>query len=203
MIVDDHKMVRKGLHVFLSFYADIVVVAEAADGQQALDLCHQYAPDVILMDIAMPVMDGPTATMHIRAAFPHIQVLVLTSLVDETMVVRAIRAGALGYLYKDVEADQLAIAIRNAMHGRATIDAQLLHVLTHQTDKAAQRPDLTNREREVLRLLVAGKTNHQIADLLKISPATVRIHVSSILAKLGVNNRTEAAIIAVQHKLIP
>ena len=204
MIVDDHTMVRNGLKVFLSLYPDISVVAEAADGAQAIERCRERAPDVILMDIAMPNIDGPTATARIRTAFPHVQVIALTSFVDESRMAQAIQAGAIGYLLKDVEADELVAAIRGAYRGRATFDAAAVRALRQRTPEASARSyDLTRREREVLALLVAGRTNNQIAVELQIRPGTAHLHVSNILAKLGVGNRTEAAMLAVRHRLIP
>lgn len=203
LIVDDHLMVRYGLRSLLSIASDITVVGEAADGAQAEACCQAHAPDVILMDIAMPNVDGPTATARIRAAFPHMQVIALTSFVDQTQAARAIRAGAISYLLKDVDAAQLAAAIRDAYHGRATVNATALQALSPRAAEPA-RPghDLTQREREVLELLAAGAANTEIAERLGISHGTVRLHVSHILSKLGVHNRTEAALLAVQHKLI-
>lgn len=203
LIVDDHLMVRYGLKALLATSPDIVVVAEAADGAQAEERCREHMPDVILMDMAMPNMDGPTATARIRAAFPHVQVIVLTSFVGEAEVARAIGAGAISYLLKDIDAEQLAAAIRAAHRGRATLDASAAQALAQRAAEPA-RPghDLTQREREVLALLMGGESNTEIADRLRISHGTVRLHVSHILSKLGVDNRTEAAILAVQHKLI-
>jgi NarL family two-component system response regulator LiaR len=204
MIVDDHMMVRDGLKVFLSLCPDIAVVAEAADGMQAIERCRAHQPDVILMDIAMPELDGPTATARIRAAFPQVRVIALTSFVDETLVARAMEAGAISFLQKNVEADQLAAAIRAAHQGRATLDPLAVQALLQQAAEPAALAGhgLTRREREVLVLLVEGKTNNQIAGALGISRSTAHLHVSSILAKLGVSNRTEAAIAAVQGKLL-
>jgi NarL family two-component system response regulator LiaR len=204
MIVDDHMMVRDGLKVFLSIYPDITVVAEAADGEQALALSREHAPDVILMDILMPNIDGPTATAQIRQAFPQIQVIAVTSFFEEALVLRALQAGAIGYLLKDVHPDKLAAAIRDAHNGRATFAPALVHSLMQAVNEApAAGHDLTKREREVLRLLMEGKTNSEIAAQLNISLGTARLHVSNILAKLGADNRTEAALLAVRHKLIP
>lgn len=204
MLVDDHAMVRGGLRLFLSNYPDLAVVAEAGDGQEAIGLCPETQPDVILMDIVMPVMDGPTATTHIRRDFPQIQVIALTSFLEEDLVQDALRAGAISYLVKDVGADKLAEAIRAAYRGRGTIDPAAAQILV----QAAQQPsppgqDLTDREREVLALLVEGQTNRQIAQRLSLTQGTVRIYVSNVLSKLQVSNRTEAATLALQHNLVP
>jgi two-component system, NarL family, response regulator LiaR len=204
LIVDDHMMVRDGLKLFLSIYSDIAVIGEAADGAEALDHCRDHPPDVILMDMVMPYEDGPTITARIRAAFPQVQVIALTSFADAELLLRVLRAGAIGYLLKDVHADELAEAIRKAHHGQAVLDAATIQSLAQlAVDLPAPGHDLTEREREVLTLLVAGKTNGAIATQLAISSGTVRLHVSHILAKLGVSNRTEAAILAVRHKLVP
>ncbi len=204
LIVDDHIMIRYGLRALLSLAPDIAIVGEAADGEEAFARCSERPPDVILMDIAMPNMDGPSATARIRAAFPHVQVIALTSFADEALVPRAVQAGAIGYLLKDIQADQLAEAIRAAHQGRATFAPAAAQALAQLAAIApAQRPDLTRRERDVLALLVAGQTNNQIAARLQISYSTVHLHVSNILTKLGASNRTEAAMLAVQHKLIP
>jgi DNA-binding NarL/FixJ family response regulator len=203
MIVDDHLMVRDGLKVFLSLYDDLEVVADAGDGEQALTVCAQLRPDVILMDVVMPGIDGPTTTARIRAEFPDVQIIALTSFAEGDLVQRAIQAGAIGYLLKDVHPDKLANAIRDAHHGRSTIDAEAAQSLVQVTSQPpAPGSDLTPREREVLALLVEGKTNRDIALQLTISQATVRLHVSNILSKLGVSNRTEAATLALQHNLL-
>ena len=203
MIVDDHLMVRDGLQVFLSMYDDLEIVAEAEDGAEAFDLCAQVQPDVILMDILMPKVDGPTATTRILEAFPQVQVIALTSFVEEDLVRQALQAGATGYLLKDVEPEKLAEAIRAAYGGRPTIASAAARVLA----QAAKQPpplgsDLTPREREVLGLLVTGMTNKEIARALTLSAGTVRLHVSNILSKLGVSNRTEAVALALQNGLI-
>lgn len=204
MLVDDHAMVRDGLKVFLSNSVDLEIVGEAEDGAEALAQCEKVCPDVVLMDLVMPGIDGPTATAQIRKAHPEIQVIALTSFVDEDLIRRAIKAGAVGYLLKDVNPNKLAEAIRAACHGRPTIDSAAARVLALAAlDAPAPGSDLTPREREVLALLVQGKTNDAIARELVISPATVRLHVSHILSKLEAANRTEAAAIATQHRLVP
>jgi NarL family two-component system response regulator LiaR len=203
MIVDDHLLVRDGLRLLVSTFDDLEVVAVAEDGEEAMRLCRQAQPDVILMDVVMPNMDGPTATARIREAWPHVQVLALTSFVEEDLIQRAIGAGAIGYLLKKVGADELAEAIRAAHLGRSTIDPDAMQLLI----KSVRRPpslgyDLTGREREVLALLAEGLTNKEIAERLTLSPATVRVYVSHILSKLGAGNRTEAARLALDHRLV-
>jgi NarL family two-component system response regulator LiaR len=204
MLVDDHAMVRGGLRLFLSSYDDLEVVAEAGDGQEAIDLCPQAQPDVILMDIVMPGVDGPAATARIRRDFPRVQIIALTSFLEVDLVQEALAAGAISYLLKDVGADKLAEAIRAAHRGRGTLDPAAAQVLV----QAANQPpplghDLTGREREILVLLAEGQTNKEIARQLSLSPGTVRIYVSNILSKLGASNRTEAARLALQHNLVP
>ena len=204
MIVDDHLMVRDGLKVFLSVYDDLEVVAEAEDGEQAVALCSQVEPDVILMDIVMPNLDGPAATARVRESFPHVQVIALTTFLEEDLVQRAIKSGATGYLLKDIDPEKLARAIRAAYRGRPTIDSAAAQLLVQATGKPPRLGhDLTPREREVLSLLVAGMTNKEIAEELTLSPGTIRLHVSNILSKLMASNRTEAATLALQHNLLP
>jgi NarL family two-component system response regulator LiaR len=203
MIVDDHLMVRDGLKVFLSVYNDIEIAGEAEDGEQAVAQCAQLEPDVVLMDILMPNMDGPTATEHIRAAFPYIQVIALTSFAEEDLVQRALQAGAISYILKDVHSDKLAQAIREAHLGRGMIDSAAAQVLV-QAAQGSPTPEyaLTGRERQVLALMAEGKTNQEIAEALTLSVGTVRFHVSNVLSKLGVSNRTEAVSLALQQKLV-
>ena len=204
MIVDDHLLVRDGLRLLVSTFDDLQVVAVADDGEQAVTLCSQVQPDVILMDIVMPNMDGPTATARIREAYPRVQILALTSFVEEDLVQRAMGAGAIGYLLKRVSADELAGAIRAANEGRSTIDPAALQILVRSANQPPRLGyDLTDREREVLALLAYGQTNKEIAGELTLSPATVRVYVSHILSKLGASNRTEAAVLALQNNLVP
>ena len=203
MIVDDHLMVRDGLKVFLSVYDDIEVVGEAENGADAYRLYPQLKPDVILMDMVMPEMDGPAAISQMRKQGWPVNIIALTSFDDQDLVQKAVQAGAVGFLHKDVHADKLAEAIRNAASGRGTLDAAAAQALIHST----QQPEplgqnLTPREKEVLGLLVQGKTNRELSQELHISEATVRLHVSNILAKLQVSNRTEAVSVALQNKLV-
>jgi NarL family two-component system response regulator LiaR len=198
MIVDDHRMVREGLKTFLSTHDDLDVVGEAADGAEAVELCPQVEPDVVLMDVVMPVMDGAVATARIRETCPGIQVIALTSFVEEDLVERALDAGAISYLLKDSEPERLAQAVRDAYEGRGTIDGQAMQALRQRDDVGGE---LTPREREVLKLLAAGLSNSEIAERLFLSVGTVRLHVSNILGKLGAPNRTSAAVIAMKHGL--
>jgi NarL family two-component system response regulator LiaR len=203
MIVDDHAVVRSGLAAFLLVYDDMELVGEAEGGQEAVDQCKKFQPDVVLMDLLMPDMDGATATRTIRRRYPQIQVIALTSFREEELVQGALQAGAISYLLKNVSADELAEAIRSAYAGRPTLAPEAAEALIHA---ASQPPklgfDLTDREREVLALMVHGLNNLEIAEQLVVSRSTVRFHVSNILSKLEAVNRAEAVGLAVQHKLI-
>jgi NarL family two-component system response regulator LiaR len=203
LLVDDHAMVRRGLATFLGVFDDLELAGEAANGEAAIQFCAQLAPDVVLMDIVMPEMDGVTATRVIRRQFPQIQVVALTSFKDKGLVQDALQAGAIGYLLKDVSADTLAEAIRAAHAGRATLSPAAALTLAQSAAQPPPGHDLTERERDVLALLVQGLNNTQIADRLVVSPSTIKSHVSHILAKLGVASRTEAATLAVRHGLVP
>jgi NarL family two-component system response regulator LiaR len=202
MIVDDHALVRGGLRVFLLAFDDLELVGEAASGEEALRLCKQLQPDVVLMDLVMPGMDGVAATRAIRERWPQIQVVALTSFWDEELVQGALQAGAISYLLKDVSADGLADGIRQAHAGRPTLAPEAAQVLIQATRKPpGPGHDLSDREREVLALMVEGLSNLEIAERLVVSQATVKFHVSNILSKLGVDSRTEAVILALQHNL--
>jgi NarL family two-component system response regulator LiaR len=201
MIVDDHQMVREGLKVLLSTCDDIAVVGEAANGAEAVDLCPAVRPDVVLMDVMMPVMDGAQATAEITAAYPGVRVIALTSFVDHDYVQKTLDAGAISYLLKDARPEALTRAIRDAMDGRGTIDSSAMQALMAQRQDDAVGRDLTPREREVLALLAGGLSNKEIAERLTLSVGTVRLHVSNVLSKLGAPNRTTAAAIAMKHGL--
>jgi NarL family two-component system response regulator LiaR len=206
MLVDDHAVVRSGLSAFLIAFDDLELVGEAGSGEEAMRLCDQVRPDVVLMDLVMPGMDGAAATRAIREHCPEIQVIALTSFKEETLVQGALEAGAIGYLLKNVSADELVDAIRAAHAGRPTLAPEAAQVLIRATRSAAEPPplghDLTPREREVLALMVEGLNNPEIAERLVVSRSTVKFHVSSILSKLGASGRTEAVALAVQHDLV-
>jgi NarL family two-component system response regulator LiaR len=203
ILVDDHTMVRRGLATFLKVFDDLELVGEAATGEEAIQLCARLKPDVVLMDLSMPDMDGVTATRLIRQRFPTVQVLALTSFPEKELVQNALQAGVIGYLLKDVTANELAQAIRAAHGGQATLSPAAVQAMVHA---ATQHPtpghDLTDREREVLGLLVEGLNNTEIAAKLVVSPSTIKSHVSHILRKLDVTSRTEAAALAVREHLV-
>jgi DNA-binding NarL/FixJ family response regulator len=208
-LVDDHRVVRSGVSAYLAQVEDIEVIGEAADGRQTLDRIASLEPggnlpDVVLMDLKMPVLDGITATGQIRSRWPAIEVVAMTSFVDEDMVRGALEAGAAGYLLKDADADQVAQAIRGAVAGQMHLDPVVARLLADSL-RAPHRPadSLTPREREVLTLVAEGASNRQLARTLVVSERTARTHVSAILAKLGLVSRTQAALWAVREGLAP
>lgn len=204
MLIDDHTMVRRGLATFLKVFDDLQLVGEAESGEAGIRLCAEVLPDVILMDMVMPDMDGAAATRAIRQQFPQVQVIALTSFKEGDLVKNALEAGAIGYLLKDVSADELAQAIRAAHAGRATLSPEAAQALVEAANQpSAPGLDLTERELEVLALMVEGLNNTQIAARLTVSPSTIKSHVSNILSKLGVASRTEAVTLALRNHLIP
>lgn len=203
MIVDDYTMVRRGLATFIKVFDYLELAGEAASGQAAVQMCAELHPDVVLMDMVMPDMDGAAATRLIRKQSPAIQVLVLTSFKEEVLVQSALQAGAIGYLLKDVSADELAEAIRAASAGRATLSPEAAQALVHTASKPPPPGiDLTEREQDVLVRMAEGLNNTQIAARLTVSSSTVKSHVSNILSKLGVASRTEAVTLAIRNKLV-
>ncbi len=209
LIVDDHAVVREGLRTFLELQDGIEVAGEAADGSEALELAAKLQPDVILMDLVMPRLDGVSAMRAVRERAPRSRVIVLTSFLDDERLLPAVEAGADGYLLKDVEPAELARAIRGAQVGEAmiapTVAGRLLRTLSEPRSPQPQPADaerLTRREHEVLELIAAGRSNKRIAFELGISEKTVKTHVGHVLAKLGVADRTQAALLAVRSGLV-
>jgi NarL family two-component system response regulator LiaR len=203
MLVDDHAVVRSGLAAFLLAFDDLELVGDAADGEEALRKCGEVRPDVVLMDLVMPGLDGASAARAIREDFPEIQVVALTSFMNEEFVTSALEAGAIGYLLKNVSAEELAEAIRSAHAGRPTLSPEATHALIQSTRKSSHpRYELTERELEVLALMVGGLSNPEIAERLVVTRSTVKFHVSNILSKLGVSSRVEAVALALQHDLV-
>jgi NarL family two-component system response regulator LiaR len=203
MLVDDHTMVRRGLATFLKVYDDLELVGEAADGETAVQLCARILPDVILMDMVMPDMDGVTATGIIHQQFPAVQVIALTSFKEENLVQDALQAGAIGYLLKNISAGKLAQAIRDAHAGRSTLSPEAAQALIQATTQLPSLGhDLTEREQAVLVWMVTGLNNSEIAEKLGVSPSTIKSHVSHILSKLDVTSRTEAVALAVRYHLV-
>lgn len=203
MIIDDHALVRSGLEAFLLVKPDLELVAQAKNGQQAIALCAEARPDVILMDLLMPGLSGIETIRQIKQQFPQVQCIALTSYKDEELVQGALQAGAIGYLLKDVSVEELTGAIHSAYLGRPALAPEAAQALMHLSTRGpAVGADLTEREREVLRLMVDGLSNPEIAARLVISKGTVKSHVSSILSKLGVTSRTEAVSLALQNHLV-
>ncbi len=201
LIVDDHEMVREGLKVLLARDQKLHVVGEARTGLEALKLVPEVEPDVVLMDLTMPVMDGAEATARIRNDYPQVQVVVLSGFADTTLVEDALDAGAVSYLVKDSHHEVVIEAIHDAAEGRGHVDASALPSILDRQRSAPGR-DLTHREREVLALVVEGLSNSEIAERMRLSTATVRLHVGHLLAKLEAPNRTAAAVIAVENAIV-
>jgi len=202
MLVDDHAVVRSGLGAFLTVNPDLELVGEAENGEQAVYRANLLKPDIILMDLMMPVMDGVAATRAIKQQNPGIQIVALTSFQEDELVQNALKAGAVGYLMKNVSSRELAAAIRAAKDGKVTLSPEAAQALVRANQEAAETEVLTDREREVLKLMVEGLNNAEIAERLVVSLSTVKYHISNILMKLGVDNRVAAVTMALQKKLV-
>jgi DNA-binding NarL/FixJ family response regulator len=202
VVVDDHSVVRQGLRMFLSLDPELEVIGEANNGQEAIEQVKKLKPDVVLMDLLMPVMDGITATQIIRREHSDTEVIALTSVLEDAAVINAVRAGAIGYLLKDTQGDELCQAIKAAANGQVQLSPKAAERLMREI-RAPESPEkLTERETEVLRQLASGKSNKEIASEMYISETTVKTHVSNILMKLGVPSRTQAALYAVRIGLV-
>jgi DNA-binding NarL/FixJ family response regulator len=203
LITDDHLVVRQGLRLFLSDDPEMEVVGEAADGAQAVKLAQELKPDIVLMDMLMPVMDGITATAQIRSALPDTEVIAITSVLEDSAVIGAVKAGAIGYLLKDADPEELRTAIKAAAAGQVHLAPKAAARLMREVRAPDNPQSLTEREIDVLRLIAGGKANKEIAQALTIGEQTVKTHVSNILMKLGVQSRTQAALYAAQIGLAP
>lgn len=202
MLVDDHAVVRSGLGAFLSAMPDLELVGEAENGEEAVVRCGLLKPDVILMDLIMPGTDGVTATHLIHEKYPCVHIIALTSFQESALIQGALQAGASGYLMKNISARELAAAIRSAYQGRMTLSPEAAEALVQARARARETECLTEREREVLKLMVAGLSNAQIAERLVVSLSTVKFHIGNILLKLHVENRVGAVTVAMQNKLV-
>ena len=202
MIVDDHAVVRSGLGAFFSVFQDLELIGEAENGAEAIVRCGLLKPDVILMDLIMPGTDGVTATRQIKEKYPSVKVIALTSFQEDDLVQGALQAGAIGYLMKNISARELAAAIRSAYIGKMTLSPEATQILVQSRLQTQEFEELTEREREVLKLMADGLNNAEIADRLVVSISTVKYHISNILSKLGVENRVAAVTTAIQKKLI-
>jgi NarL family two-component system response regulator LiaR len=203
MLVDDHQMVRNGLKTFLMVHKDLELVGEAANGEQALSLLDRTRPDVVLMDLKMPGLDGIQTTRAMLARAPGVRVIALTSFKEQDMIQQALEAGVIGYLLKDIGCDDLADAIRAATRGQPALAPEAMQALFRAATRGpALGDDLTDRESQVLALMAEGSSNDAIAAHLVIGPSTVKSHVSSVLSKLGASSRTEAVSLALKHGII-
>jgi NarL family two-component system response regulator LiaR len=206
LIADDHEILRQGLKIFLSFDPELQVVGEAKDGVQALKMARELRPDIVLMDILMPRMDGVEATMVIKRELPDTEVIILTSVIDDSIIQQCLRSGAVGYLLKDTRSDELCNAIRAAASGQVQLSkpAAMLLSRNNSAENAEPSPltELTQRELDVLRLVAEGLANKEIALRLKIAEKTVKVHVGNLLSKLRVNSRTQATLYAIRTGLV-
>ncbi len=202
LIADDHAVVRQGLKMFLSLDPELNIIGEADNGRKAIEMAHQLQPDIVLMDLLMPVLGGVEATTIIRRELPDVEVIALTSVLEDKSVVDAVRAGAIGYLLKDTESDELIRSIKAAAAGQVQLSPKAAARLMREVRTPDNPETLTDRETDVLRLLAMGQANKEIAQTLSIGEKTVKTHVSNVLAKLSVSSRTQAALYAVRIGLV-
>jgi two-component system, NarL family, response regulator LiaR len=202
LLVDDHTVVRQGLKMVLALESDLTIVGEAGDGQEALEQIARLSPQVVLMDLLMPIMDGVTAIRNIKQMYPEVEVVALTSVLEDRLVIDAVEAGAAGYLLKETGPDELVEAIRAAARGEVRMHPKVQKRLVKEVRTPDMRESLTERETETLRLVAKGHANKEIADIMQVSEVTVKTHVSSILSKLNLSSRTQAALFALKEGLV-
>jgi NarL family two-component system response regulator LiaR len=202
LLVDDHTVVRQGLKMVLSLESDLTIVGEAGDGQEALEQIARLSPQVVLMDLLMPIMDGVTAIRNIKQMYPEVEVVALTSVLEDRLVIDAVEAGAAGYLLKETGPDELVEAIRAAAKGEVRMHPKVQKRLVKEVRTPDMRESLTERETETLRLVARGHANKEIAEIMQVSEVTVKTHVSSILSKLNLSSRTQAALFALKEGLV-
>ena len=203
MVVDDHPLVRHGIKTVLEAYDDILMVAEAENGKEAIEMCEKYRPDVVLMDMIMPILDGAEATSHLINRWPDIKVIALTSFNDRDLIKKSLEAGAINYILKNISGAKLVKTIKDAYSGKSALSPYAIKVLLSELRETAnEKIKLTKREKEILALIVEGLSNKGIAKRLFLSNSTVQFHVSNILSKLGVSKRTEAVYLALKQKLV-
>lgn len=206
LLADDHEMVRIGVSAYLQAQPDMEVVAEATNGKEAVDMALTHKPDIILMDMVMPIMNGAEATREIVQKWPEARVMIVTSFIDDDKVYPALEAGAISYLLKTSKASHIADSIRKTLNGDAVLEPEVTNKMMKRMRQGSDHPlhqDLTDREHEVLLLMAEGKTNQDIANTLFIALKTAKTHVSNILSKLEVSDRTQAVIYAFEHKMVP
>lgn len=202
LLVDDHTVVRQGLKMVLSLEDDLSIIGEAGDGQEALEQVARLSPQVVLMDLLMPVMDGVTAIRNIKQMYPEVEIVALTSVLEDRLVIDAVEAGAAGYLLKETGPDELVEAIRAAAKGEVRMHPKVQKRLVKEVRTPEMRESLTERETETLRLVAKGLANKEIAEIMQVSEVTVKTHVSSILSKLNLSSRTQAALFAIKEGLV-
>ncbi len=203
MIVDDHPLVRHGIKTVFEAYDDIELVAEAENGKEALEICGKYDPDIVLMDMFMPILDGVEATTQLIKKFPDIKIIALTSFNDKDLIKKSLKAGAVSFLLKNISGAKLVKTIKDVYKGKFVLSPHATKVLlTELREKSVEKIKLTSREKEILALIVEGLSNKEIAKRLFLSNSTIQFHVSNVLSKLGVSKRTEAAYLALKQKLV-
>lgn len=203
LIADDHPLVRHGIKTFLETYDDIYIVGEAENGREAIEICEKHLPDVVLMDVRMPELNGIEATNHILKKRPNIKVIILTSFIDKELIENSLKAGASSYLLKNESGERIVRVIRDAYQGKSNLSSEATQIMISEVrNPLSKRYQLTKREKEILSLMVEGLSNKEIAKRLTLSTSTIQFHITNILSKFGVSKRTEAIYLALKQKLV-